>query len=258
MISIENLINKYVQYLHAKFDIEKITTNSYEIVTPFLDRRNDKICIYALLNDDDILLTDDGYTLSDLEISGIDIDTKKRSEEIKKILLGYGIKRDGRELSVNSRVDNYAQKQHNLIQALLTLNDLYLTSRTNIISIFFEEVLTFLDEEEIVYVNDINLTGKSGLSHKFDFLIPKQTRKSNKEALIKTINNPKKNNIETTLFLFDDIRNSGRDEDAYVVLNDREQKVNRDMINALRNYNIQPVFWSEKEEIKAQLELQVA
>jgi len=130
--TIQQLIDTYLHYLHANFDIEKVEKNIYKIVTPFLDRRNDNIILYAILkNEGKITLTDDSYTLDDLQLSGINF-TKKREEELNKILLSYGIFRKNNELFITTDHNSFAQKKHNFIQALISINDMYLLSNEKI------------------------------------------------------------------------------------------------------------------------------
>lgn len=246
MKSIEKLLDDYHRYVRSDFSVEKIDKNTYEIVTPFLDRRNDHITIYALLQKDGIELTDDGYTIGDLTMSGIDVTTPKRKAEIQSILLGHGVRLKGEEIITVADEKNFPQKQHGIIQALISVNDMYLTAREKITSIFLEETAAFFDEKNIIYVNGVNIDGKSGFSHKFDFIIPKQTRKNKKEALLKAINSPKKANIETTLFSFSDI---DRDDDKYIILNDVDHRPSDEIFSALESYGIQPIRWSQKDRI---------
>lgn len=246
MKSIERLLEDYHRYIRSDFIVEKIERDTYEIVTPFLDRRNDHITLYAIFKNNKIELTDDGYTLGDLMMSGIDIMTPKRKQEIESILLGHGVRVEGGEIKTVADEKNFPQKQHGIIQAVIGINDMYLTAREKITSIFIEEATAFFDEKKIVYVQGVNIDGKSGFSHKFDFIIPKQTRRNKKEALLKAINSPKKANIETTLFSFSDI---GRDDDKYIILNDVEHPPSDEIFSALENYGIQPILWSHKEQI---------
>ncbi len=248
MKDIKTLIDSYIKYIHSDFQIDKIDKNVYEVITPFLDRRNDMISIYVQIDNDNIQLTDDGYTLNDLEMSGIDITSKKRDAEIKSILLGHGVKVENGAISAVADQETFPKKQHGLIQAILSINDLYLTSRTNILSLFTEEISSFFDENDIIYVANTSIEGASGFSHKFDFVMPKQVTKNKKESLIKAINNPKKNNIETTIFAFEDT--IGRSDDNYILINDYDKNIGDDIYKALREYDITPLMWSNKDEIK--------
>ena len=50
MHGIDNLVNKYIDFIKENMSIDKIDDTSYEIETPFLDRRNDFITIYVVFD----------------------------------------------------------------------------------------------------------------------------------------------------------------------------------------------------------------
>jgi Domain of unknown function DUF1828 len=50
------------------------------ITTPFVDRHNDYLQIYAKQENDRYILTDDNYIVEDLEQSGFNLGTIKRKE----------------------------------------------------------------------------------------------------------------------------------------------------------------------------------
>jgi len=242
---IKALIQTYLNYLHTNFDIEKIEKDIYKITTPFLDRRNDHLTIYAIIKGEEIILTDDSYTLNDLEMDGITI-TKKREEELKRILIGYGVHKKNNELFVIAHRSSFAQKKHNFIQALLNVNDMYLLSHERVTSIFLEDIKNFFDEKGLIYTENIAIEGKSKITHKFDFLIPKQVTKYKEEALIKALNTPKVENIRAILFSFEDIKNAGRIDKNFVILNDKNP-INDKVYEALNNYDVIPLHWKNLE-----------
>ncbi|WP_456390256.1 DUF1828 domain-containing protein [Hydrogenimonas sp.] len=243
MKDIKKLIASYLEFLDAHFDIESLDKYIYRVVTPFLDRRNDNIVVYVIMGDDGrITLTDDSYTLDDLETSGVSI-TKKREIELRKILLSYGISRNGNELFVTADHRSFAQKKHNFIQAILSINDMHLLSNEKVQSFFLDDIQSFFDEKGIIYSENISLAGKSNIVHKFDFLIPKQVTEYRKEALIKAINTPKIENTKAVLFSFEDIAKTGRTDKGFVILNDKK-RVSEKIYDALESYQITPIHWS--------------
>ena len=245
MKDIKKLMSKYFDFLNSNFDIEKIEKNIYKITTPFLDRRNDHITVYAIINNDKIKLTDDSYTIDDLELEGIKFEGK-REEELKTILNGYGIYKENNELFVITDENSFPRRKHNFLQALININDMYLLASPRVSSIFLDDIKEYFDEKELIYTQNISIEGKSKISHKFDFLIPRQIRKNKTEALIKAINHPKLENIRAYLFSFEDIRNVGRNEDGFFILNDKN-KINEKIYDALKEYNVTPIHWTKIE-----------
>ena len=62
-----------------------------ELTTPFLDRHNDHLQVYATRRNGSFVLSDDGYVLSDLRTSGLEIDTPKRKIILESVLNGLGV-----------------------------------------------------------------------------------------------------------------------------------------------------------------------
>ena len=246
MTQIRTLVDRYLKYIHNEFEICDIQDGVYEIVTPFLDRKNDHISIYADLRDDTIRLTDDGQTIADLSMSGIDVKSGTRREKLRNILYGYGVTLNGEAIETAADEKNFPYKQHGLIQAILSANDLYLTARRTVYTLFTEEIGDFFDKKDIPYIQNSGIEGVSGFQHKFDFVIAKNYTSSKREALIKALNTPKKENIETTIFAFEDTGN--RDAARFVILNDREQKIKDSITGALEKYDIMPLLWSNPEQ----------
>jgi len=67
---IDNLLTNYIKWLKDKTIVKQIREDWVEITTPYLDRHNDCLQIYAKKTDNGYLLTDDGYIISDLDNSG--------------------------------------------------------------------------------------------------------------------------------------------------------------------------------------------
>lgn len=249
MIDINSLINKYIQYIHANFEIEEIDKKTYEITTPFLDSSNDYIVIYAIINGDKIKLSDDSDTLNSLALKGMQFNTEKRQQELEIILNGFGIQRENNELFVEASVSNFASKQHNILQALISVNDMFVLVNNKISSFFFDDVARFLDSIDSRYISSVSLEGKSHLNHKFDFIISKS--KKSKERLIKLLNNPKKDNLKSSLFSFLDLQDDRiKNSESIIILNDSNITVPDDITQATNQYGIKPILWSQKENYK--------
>ena len=245
MLSINKLIDEYINFIKEGIKTEKIEDNIYEIETPFLDRRNDFITIYAILDKSNkIKITDGGYTISDLKMSGMEFNTDKRKKELNIILNGFGLQYEKDEIYVYTTPENFAYRKHNLIQALLNINDMFVMAKSKISSLFFEDVELFFENHEIRYISNVSIGGKSHLSHKFDFIIPKS--KVAPERTIKLLNRPKKENLKATLFSFEDTINI-RAGKGYIFLND-EGGVKQDLITAIQECNISPVLWSNRDK----------
>lgn len=74
---VKTLLDSYVSWLRDKTTLRQVN-DWVEITTPYLDRHNDLLQIYAKRSDSGYILTDDGYVIEDLEQSGCKLETTKR------------------------------------------------------------------------------------------------------------------------------------------------------------------------------------
>jgi hypothetical protein len=240
------LVGLYANWLKEKIKLKTIG-DVCELTTPFVDRHNDYLQIYVKVTPAGMLLTDDGYTIRDLEMSGFEFNTDRRKNELKIILNGFGINLRGDSLEVETRADNFSQKKHNLLQAMLAINDLFVLAPPRVASFFREDVERFLSLHDIRFTKDINFIGKSGFNHHFDFVIP--TSKKEPERVLRTINNPTKNNVSAMIFSWDDARKVRSENSiAIAVLNDQDKEITADTIHALRAYEIEPMAWGKRDK----------
>jgi len=248
---IQKLINEYQIWLRDRTILRQIN-DWVEITTPYLDRHNDYILIYAKNIDGGFLLTDDGYVIDDLIHSGFTIDSPKRQSLLKMTLNGFGINNNNGKLEVNASVENFAFKKHSLVQAMLTINDLFYLAAPVVVSLFYEDVASWMDLKEIRYTPKVTFTGKSGYDHVFDFVIPKS--KDFSERIIKAINNPTKENAQSIAFSWVDTKDvRPQNSKIYAFLNDSENRISSNVISAMKNYEVSPIIWSQRETIVNEL-----
>ena len=87
-------------------------------------------------------------------------------------LNGFGVKLNEEALEVHATAENFPLHKHNLIQAMLAVNDLFYLAKPVVESLFYEDVVAWLDANEIRYTPKVKFTGTSGYDHLFDFVIP--------------------------------------------------------------------------------------
>ena len=247
------LVEKYRDWLEQETHFRALN-DWVEITTPYLDRHNDCLQIYAKRQDDGFLLTDDSYIVEDLEQSGCQLNTPNRAALLRITLNGFGVRMNEgtRALEVLTSEKDFALQKHNLIQAMLALNDLFYLASSTIVTLFNEDVASWLDLSEIRYTPSVKFTGTSGFDHRFDFVIPKST--SQPERLLRAINRPNRESAQSVVFSWIDtqvIRAS--DSRAYAILNDATQAISANVEDALRKYDVQPISWSKREEVREEL-----
>ena len=248
---IRKLLDDYLAWLRDKTILREVD-GWVEITTPYLDRHNDYLQIYAKRTNGNYLLTDDGDTLADLEHSGCRLDTGKRQALLHMTLNGFGVRLEEGRLEVAASRDSFASRKHNLVQAMLAVNDLFYLASPSVASLFFEDVVAWLDLHEVRYTPKVKFTGKSGYDHLFDFVIPKSRVRP--ERILQTINRPNRDTAQSLAFSWIDTKDVRPPQsEAYAFLNDTEQAAGPAVVDALRNYNVKPVLWSQREQVREEL-----
>lgn len=248
---IENLLDAYHAWLKDKTALRQID-QWVEITTPYLDRHNDYVQIYAKRANGGFILTDDGYTIEDLEQSGCKLESRKRQDLLKMTLNGFGVQLDGHALQVHAAHENFALRKHNLVQAMLAVNDMFYLAVPMVASLFYEDVEAWLDVHDIRYTPKVKFTGKTGYDHLFDFVIPKSRQQP--ERIVQTINRPSREKAQAVVLAWIDTKEvRAPSSRAYALLNDSDQTVSQLVVDALRSYDVQPVSWSEREGVREEL-----
>lgn len=243
----QDLINQYIKWLKESLNIKKID-NIYEITTPFLDRHNDHLQIFIKPGDSNngFYLTDCGYTINDLKLAGVEFNTPRRKMLLNTIINGFGVKLKNDEIFVESNKKSFPHKKHNLLQAMLSVDDLFTVASPTVAQFFMEDVESFLLEKNIRYLKNVKFAGKSGYDQKFDFAIPASLKEP--ERILSAINKPDKQKVFLLNFTWSDVKET-RSENArcYAVLND-EERISTDLIRASKPYGVTPVRWSQREK----------
>lgn len=164
----------------------------------------------------------------------------------------FGVRQEGDELRVNATVQDFPQKKHNLVQAMLAVNDMFVMGEEHVLSLFKEDVAKFLETNSIPIFPDFKLSGRSGFDHKFDFGLPKTQRRP--QRVLQAINNLTKDQATSFAFAVADVK-AIRSEplQAFTFINDVEHPPNDDNLSAIRAYDIKPLLWSHRDDSLSEL-----
>ncbi len=246
----ERIIDEYARWVRESM-VPVQQGNAVRIVTPMLDRNND--CLSVLVGespDGGYVITDLGETVADLELSGVRLSTDKRSEMLDRFVRGYGVSRsDQNELYVRCSSSELVQKMNMLIQAMASVDDMFMLAHDSVRELFMRDVGGWLLEHDVRYVDGPSFPGRSGLMYKFDYAIGRSRRKP--ERLIKTVNRPTDANVKNALFGWQDIGELRKDSIGYVFLNAancKDSMVPQSAIGACRAYGLIAVQWGIDEE----------
>jgi len=249
---IDLLLSEYRLWLKDKTSLREVNGSWVEITTPYLDRHNDALQIYARQENGGYILTDDSYTIHDLESSGCVLASEKRQELLKITLNGFGVKLNRNALEVHTSPENFPARKHNLIQAMLAVNDLFYLAQPVVANLFFEDVVEWLDRNNIRFIPKVKFTGISGFENLFNFAIPKSSTQP--ERIVQAISRPTRDSAQAFIYAWNDTREARPvASKAFAVLNDTEQAISGGVIDAFRNYQIQPVPFSRRAEVVTEL-----
>lgn len=249
----KRLIDDYLSWLREGYHFE--SAESYNLIsTPFLDPHNDEIQIFVEKTGDTLRLTDDGYTLADLGVMGLEINTEKRESHVRQILNGFGVRLEAEDqLVVTATPRDFPQKKHNLIQAILAVHDLAVMGQTHVLQFFEEDVAAFLREKELPSIHRVKLSGRSGFDHHFDFAFAATRRRP--ESVMQAVNALTRDLATSVAFAVNDVRLQRGDDAfaAFAMVNDRDAMPSSDHIDALRAYGIKTFLWSSREALVDEL-----
>ena len=249
---ISNLLISYTDWIGKQCDVASIG-NVNIITTPFLDRHNDHIQIYASLGlYGKYTLTDDGDTLDDLEACGWKPSTDKRKQFLTQALQGTGVElMEGGVIGTTATCDDFPMKMHNLIQAILAVNDLYYTSRQTVESLFVDDVMQWMKKHEVRYIPHASFIGHSGYVNIFHIVIP--ASKAAPERFIQTCDDLSPHDAKLYVFQWNDIQPWRKSEAKMYVIVNNEQTVRGDALSICESYNIRAIPFGNLDTIASEM-----
>ncbi|EOT40556.1 DUF1828 domain-containing protein [Enterococcus columbae] len=240
-----------LQKIYYEWMTQKIKFTAKEniviINTPFVDNLNDNIQLVVEKIENDYIISDDGYTLDELELTNPSIiKFGKRKHWFNQILFNFGVKlnEETRELYIRFHdLNDFPLIQTRLIQCTIQVADLFYTTRDKVINLFSEEVANFFLEMDLPITQNILFRGKSGADVHFDVAIGKT--KYRNQCAIKIVNNPISNAYKLPLLSIIDTKALRTDTDFLVIAND-ENKLSDKFKAVFKNYEIPILLWSNR------------
>ena len=248
---IDSSITEYYKWLREKTIITKDEQTGWSaITTPFIGLFNDNIEIYAKLENGKLILSDDGMTLSNLDLAGAPVlRSPKRKEWLEMIFLNYGISLKDNELQAIGSEKDFNQKKHNLICAISEVSDMAMMAKHTVSSIFKEDVKAYLEEQNIIYTPQFIAKGATGIEFVFDFQIAGRQ----KELVIKSFNSLNRINVPNFLFGWDDIKParekvSGKELRSLAIVNNVDKEIRSDYLDALKSKGAEYILWDQRHD----------
>ena len=240
-MDIQKMIDSYANWIKERITFEKVN-EYYEITTPYLDRFDDFLQIYVKqLKDGTIYMTDDGYIIGNLLSCGLSL--RKNSNKFKileRIVINYGLQLKGEEITTKAELNNFPLKKHLMVQAMLSVDNMFELRKENVKNLFLEDVIEYFDKNDIFYTRDFSIVGKTGNIYSYDFHFQRSKNNSN-ERFCRTINKLNKTIRDSTIFNWIDTKEKRTDKSELIVILNDENQINKTDENALNEYEIQTI-----------------
>ena len=123
---------------------------------------------------------------------------------------------------------------------------MFTTSQSSVKDLFNDDVKSFFDAHNIYYSENLSVVGKTGGVHPYDFHF--QRSKKQPERFCKTINRLTRTTRDTAIFGWLDTEDVRDSSSQLIVLINDENTVRRDDINAFKNYEIEPICFSDADK----------
>ena len=219
---VEKLLQSYKDWMFTQIKTRTVA-DAVEITLPFLDRDSDYLQVYLLESEPgEYLLTDDGYTISNLELAGCSLDTEKRQELLLEVLNGFGVSLHENELSVSAHEHNFPQRLTNLVQAILAVDDLAYLASSNVSKIFLTEVTDWLSKRKVRYSPKVSLLGKNDIHYSFDILIPASPETKTPERIIESFGIFDLKQAEALAYRWGEVRKLRTNTKIYAVFSNKK------------------------------------
>lgn len=257
-MNINSISKEYFDFIHKNTKIIEISNGQTEIITPFVDSTGEGISFSVHYDGKFYTITDEGFTLWDLETKGIDLIKKGKRKELFQSQLSYnGFSLNKRnEITRKVSKSELGQTIHDMTQLLININDLTYLHTHNVTQQFFEDVKQyFMTHEEFSVFPSFNITGKSRLNHKFSYVF----KSKGLSKLTRVYNSIDKQKVDTILTSWLDTTEYRKkefldEEKLYIILSDEGyNNMNDDHLLALETYDIKVLNFENKNSLISEL-----
>ncbi|RHW52858.1 hypothetical protein DS834_02945 [Lactobacillus bombicola] len=257
MLDAKKLNQEYLDWVKKSYEYNQLDNGIVEIVSPFLDNFSDEIGMYAIpKKNGKIKLTDDGWTIDNLNSIGVNINkSKSRKNILEQQAKSYGIDVIDGELCTEVSEHDFPVAKHRLLQAIIFVNDMFMMAPKTTSNVFFDDIDNFFTENNIRTTKNSSYIGQSGLTHRYEFSIP-GFKDDVPLRLIKTM--AAGNNTMFAKSIVTDVMQTepvvkNENPRFYVMLNNYNKnnkiiEINQDILNLFKSSSIQPVLYSEREK----------
>ncbi|GAB4206413.1 MAG: hypothetical protein Fur0023_16280 [Bacteroidia bacterium] len=144
----EHILSKIKNSVCEKINIIPEGINRYQVFTPFTFDDGDNYVVILKIQNDNIIITDEGHTLMHLSYK-LDINSffkGNKNKILNSILNQFDLLLDDGEIKIISKIDNIGNAFYSFIQGIIKITDISYLSKEKSKSQFYDLFESFLTE----------------------------------------------------------------------------------------------------------------
>ncbi|KRK98680.1 hypothetical protein FD04_GL000415 [Secundilactobacillus odoratitofui DSM 19909 = JCM 15043] len=172
---IDSIAQDWLRFIKESHEFRIASDNRIRVNTPFTDPFGDEISLMISLTDKQYTVSDQGYTLWNLKVNGLDL-SDKRSQRYRNLM--SILDKTNTSLSKSDVIQTTGSKSdipqmiNDLTQTLIQVSDLIYLSRNNTKSVFLEDVRSYFETQKDTYstLRGMSMRGQSQLKYNIDYI----------------------------------------------------------------------------------------
>jgi hypothetical protein len=255
---VDTIANKWLDFISKENKFKLIDNNHINVDTPITDPFGDSISLMIHRDGDSYTVTDQGYTIWNLEVRNISVKNKKtrRNQILHSIVKFENVKLSkNNEIFQVGNVKSIPQMINDVTQAVLKVSNLAFSNVTNTKKMFIDDVHEYFDSNKSFnYLAGLKMGGKSNLTYEIDFLF---NHKDGKNDIAQVEDSLSKGIVEKTIGIFfdtEDFRMKNKSASYSLIVPSLKTDNDFNLANSLNSHNIQVVEFSNKDKIKKRYE----
>lgn len=256
MITAKQVKHDYRDWFTSQHEFRDLSNDMIEVQTPYIDAFGDNISLIIKPYENRFIVTDQGYTIWNIEAHGINA---SRKNSTRKRLVDSIIRFENVSLNENEEIikvasiNQLSQSIYDVSQAVLKITNLALSNRRNVLSAFYDEVAEYFKEQQhkqFEFQKGLFMLGTSNISYKVDYTFI--TKGKNK--LTKSYNTINKQMYDVILGIHTDTKSFQEQTGAQmsILYNGKDNELPDDILLGFESHEVEVVnFYDEKALVES-------
>ncbi|MCV3742398.1 DUF1828 domain-containing protein [Lentilactobacillus hilgardii] len=256
---IDSIATDWLEFVKKSNEFRMASNDELRVNTPFTDPFGDSISLMITQNDSLYTVTDQGYTLWNLQLQGVDL-KDKHSHRYKNLI--SVLKRNNAVLSKNNQISKTGDRSDlpqvisDLTQTIIQVSDLIYLNRTNTRSVFLDDVSTYFNSQtsRFSFLKGMSMQGQSNLKYNIDYIF---NTTINDREFVNVYNNLSKSLVEQLIGIWMDTihyRESHNQENVpFNIIVPQVAESQKKFVDSLSMHNISVIPFNDRTIIHKKL-----